>query len=86
MSGLFFGSYLPVGPSESAGSGTDRTASRPILFFSVDEAGAPKKPAGRETRRLMAPRDDLRPTYLNTQGLRVGKSGHVLLRNHIEPH
>ncbi|MGA2260048.1 MAG: CRISPR-associated endonuclease Cas1 [Acidobacteriota bacterium] len=29
-------------------------------------------------RRLIAPRDDLRPAYLNTQGLRVGKSGEVL--------
>ena len=31
-----------------------------------------------EIRRLMTPRDDLRPLYLNTQGLRVGKSGEVL--------
>jgi CRISPR-associated protein Cas1 len=29
-------------------------------------------------RRLIAPRDDLRPAYLNTQGMRVGKSGEVL--------
>jgi CRISPR-associated protein Cas1 len=29
-------------------------------------------------RRLIAPRDDLRPAYLNTHGLRVGKSGDVL--------
>ena len=37
---------------------------------------------GRETetevRRLLPARDDLRPLYLNTQGLRVGKSGAVL--------
>ncbi len=33
-----------------------------------------KKPA----RQLMTPRDDLKPLYLNTQGLRVGKSGEVL--------
>lgn len=31
-----------------------------------------------EVRRLVPPRDDLRPLYLNTQGLYVGKSGHVL--------
>jgi CRISP-associated protein Cas1 len=31
-----------------------------------------------EIRRLMPSRDDLRPLYLNTQGLRVGKSGNVL--------
>ena len=29
-------------------------------------------------RRLIAPRDDLKPVYLNTHGLRVGKSGDVL--------
>jgi CRISPR-associated protein Cas1 len=29
-------------------------------------------------RRLLAARDDLRPLYLNTQGLYVGKSGNVL--------
>ncbi len=31
-----------------------------------------------EVRRLVPARDDLRPLYLNTQGLRVGKSGAVL--------
>ncbi len=49
-----------------------------LLLFAANEAGPPKKPAARETRRLIAPRDDLRPAYLNTQGLRVGKSGAVL--------
>ncbi len=39
---------------------------------------APKKPPASETRRLVTPRDDLRPLYLNTQGLRVGRSGSVL--------
>src|SRR5262249_16114712 len=29
-------------------------------------------------RRLVAARDDLRPLYLNTQGLRIGKSGYGL--------
>ena len=32
----------------------------------------------REIRKLLPARDDLRPLYLNTQGLRVGKSGYVL--------
>lgn len=42
-------------------------------------AGAPvKKPASREVRRLVTPRDELRPVYLNTQGMRVGKTGEVL--------
>jgi CRISPR-associated protein Cas1 len=49
-----------------------------LLLFAAHEANAPKKRATRETRRLMAPRDDLRPAYLNTQGLRIGKSGGVL--------
>ncbi len=31
-----------------------------------------------DIRRLLPARDDLRPLYLNTQGLRVGKSGFVL--------
>lgn len=33
---------------------------------------------GHEPRRLVAARDDLRPLYLNAQGLYVGKSGNVL--------
>jgi len=39
---------------------------------------AAKKPPAAETRRLVTPRDELRPLYLNTQGLRVGRSGGVL--------
>ena len=42
------------------------------------EPKPPKKPAGRETRLLVAPRVDRRPLYLNSQGLRVGKTGGVL--------
>jgi CRISPR-associated protein Cas1 len=34
--------------------------------------------ADHEVRRLVPARDDLRPLYLNTQGLYVGKSGEVL--------
>jgi CRISP-associated protein Cas1 len=49
-----------------------------MSLFAVGEGEAPKKGAGRETRRLLAPRDELRPVYLNTPGLRVGKSGGVL--------
>jgi CRISP-associated protein Cas1 len=37
-----------------------------------------RKPVKREVRALIAPRNELRPVYLNTQGLRVGKSGAVL--------
>ena len=39
---------------------------------------APRKPAKREVRALVTPRSELRPLYLNTQGVRVGKSGAVL--------
>lgn len=49
-----------------------------LTLFAAGEGGPPKKTPSRETRRLMAPRDDLRPAYLNTPGLRVGKSGTVL--------
>lgn len=49
-----------------------------MSLFAMGEGEAPKKGAGRETRRLLAPRDELRPVYLNTPGLRVGKSGGVL--------
>ena len=37
-----------------------------------------RKPAKREVRPLVTPRSELRPLYLNTQGMRVGKSGAVL--------
>ncbi|NWG12447.1 MAG: CRISPR-associated endonuclease Cas1 [Acidobacteria bacterium] len=47
------------------------------LFEGVAEAAPPERPAA-PVRALIAPRDDLRPAYLNTQGLRVGKSGEVL--------
>jgi CRISPR-associated protein Cas1 len=52
------------------------------LLFDVDipRRAATATPANRddEVRRLVPARDDLRPLYLNTPGLRVGKSGAVL--------
>ncbi len=39
---------------------------------------APRKPPKREVRPLVTPRSELRPLYLNSQGVRVGKSGAVL--------
>jgi CRISPR-associated protein Cas1 len=42
------------------------------------ETGVPRIPPQREVRQIVTPRDDRRPLYLNTQGLRVGKSGEVL--------
>jgi CRISPR-associated protein Cas1 len=38
----------------------------------------PRKLPKREVRALMTPRSELRPLYLNTQGVRVGKSAAVL--------
>ena len=38
----------------------------------------PRKPVKHEVRPLITPRSELRPLYLNTQGVRVGKSGAVL--------
>jgi CRISPR-associated protein Cas1 len=37
-----------------------------------------RKPPAREVRALVTPRSELRPLYLNSQGVRVGKSGSVL--------
>jgi CRISPR-associated protein Cas1 len=67
-------------PDEVNRLATEETApeSDQLLLFAATEASPPRKPAMREVRRLLAPRDDLRPAYLNTQGLRVGKSGAVL--------
>jgi CRISPR-associated protein Cas1 len=48
---------------------------RQMGLFSVIEGGLEKKLAQVEVRRLVTARDDLRPVYLTTQGLRVGKSG-----------
>jgi CRISPR-associated protein Cas1 len=58
--------------------GIQQPESSQLALFVTREAQAPRKPALRETRRLVTPRDDLRPVYLDTQGLRVGKSGTVL--------
>jgi len=49
-----------------------------------DEEAPGRRPPGsagrdvKEVRRLMTARDDLKPLYVNTQGVRVGKSGDVL--------
>jgi CRISPR-associated protein Cas1 len=43
-----------------------------------DDGAAPAAADKRQVRRLVPARDDLRPLYLNTQGLHVGKSGNVL--------
>ena len=57
--------------------GVNEAEPEQLGLFGRDGA-APRKPAAREVRRLVVPRDELRPVYLNTQGLRIGKSGSVL--------
>src|SRR5206468_12555023 len=49
-----------------------------LSLFDEDERAPSGPSAAPAVRRLIAPRDDLRPAYLNTQGLRVGKTGEVL--------
>ena len=66
-------------------AGARRPACRRTLF----DVGTPRTavtdplsllshPSSPDVRRLVPARDDLRPLYLNTQGLYVGKSGQVL--------
>jgi len=47
-----------------------------LLLF--DELSSLRKPPRSEIRRIIAPRAEQRAVYLNTQGLRVGRSGEVL--------
>ncbi len=49
---------------------------RQLTLF--DPSGIPKKPPRPDVRRLVTPRDELRAAYINTPGLRIGKSGDVL--------
>ena len=68
------GICLPDEVNELGGAVADGSGQM-ALFLG---AAALRKPAGSEARRLIAPRVDSKPAYLNTQGLRVGKSGSVL--------
>ena len=52
-------------------------AAEQMQLFGDDEEPV-RKGAAPEVRRLVTARDELRPVYLNTPGLRVGKSGEVL--------
>jgi CRISP-associated protein Cas1 len=55
--------------------------SRQLMLFDANGNGKPRASTsqeGADVRRLVPARDDLRPLYLNTQGLFVGKSGNVL--------
>lgn len=56
-----------------------RLGTKPAVQMDLfSEDGVPKKPPAREVRQMITPRDDLRPLYINTQGVRVGKSEEVL--------
>ncbi len=58
----------------AAGEAEQESAPQQLELF-----GAPRrKPVRREVRALVTPRSELRPLYLNSQGVKVGKSGAVL--------
>ncbi len=70
-------------PDETTACAEEVPDDEPVqrLLFDVTEYGGAAvidRPVDRPVRRLLAARDDLRPLYLNTQGLYVGKSGRVL--------
>jgi CRISPR-associated protein Cas1 len=71
-------------PDETWACGEERAgASRQLVLFEAEATRArrrsPRKSSDDgEVRRLVPARDELRPLYLNTQGLYVGKSGNVL--------
>ena len=54
---------------------TEQVTAQQLTLFATAEG---TRATEREPRRLVPARDDLRPLYLNTQGLRVGKTGEVL--------
>lgn len=69
------GICLPEETNSLLRDGSEANDEQLVLF---DGYSAPKKPPRTEVRRLVTPRNELRAAYLNTQGLRVGKSGEVL--------
>jgi CRISPR-associated protein Cas1 len=71
-------SLAPVCLPDEVNALRQRSEPEPQQLFLFQAGVVPKKPAMTEVRRLVTPRDDLRPVYLNSQGFRVGKSGEVL--------
>ena len=72
-------------PDETNRCTADERASGKRIQKTLFDIGRPRSAAAKteakddgEIRRLVPARDDLRPLYLNTQGLYVGKSGAVL--------
>ena len=61
-------------PDETLAAGDAEGEPEQLTLFGA----IPRKPVKREVRALVTPRSELRPLYLNSQGVRVGKSGAVL--------
>ncbi len=61
-------------PDETLAASVDPAEPRQLALFGAP----PRKPVKSEVRALVTPRSELRPLYLNAQGVRVGKSGGVL--------
>jgi len=55
-----------------------RTNGAPVQLDLFSTGDIPRKPIAGAVRQMVTPRSESRPLYLNTQGLRVGKSGEVL--------
>ncbi|HEX4129877.1 MAG TPA: CRISPR-associated endonuclease Cas1 [Pirellulales bacterium] len=72
-------------PDETAALRLHQLSGKAIQQTLLDVGDSPQAASGegtadQEIRRLLAARDDLRPLYLNSQGLRVGKNGLVVLK------
>ncbi|MBL8215761.1 MAG: CRISPR-associated endonuclease Cas1 [Bryobacterales bacterium] len=65
--------HIEAAPAGGGAGGADQ-----LQLFAEQAAALPRKSALREVRRLLAPRYDRKPLYLDTQGLKVGRSGEVL--------
>lgn len=65
-------------PDETWSCRSRPPAARQRLLFDAGDPRQQHPSNGDEPRRLVPARDDLRPLYLNAQGLYVGKSGNVL--------
>lgn len=64
-------------PDETLRAGVEQEgAAQQLSLF--ETVAVPRKPVKGEVRPLITPRSELRPLYLNSQGVRVGKSGAVL--------
>ena len=74
MSGVLAGGDLPAGRDLAGGRRKSAEIPQQLALFDMPR----RKPAKREVRPMMTARSELRPLYLNTQGVKLGKSGAVL--------